>query len=329
MTALDLQTLAKKVGDDWIGGRYYDDAERDMDAQWARVIWPMIEGADFTRVLDLAAGHGRNTVRLLDHAERLVAVDINQSNVEVLSERFRERGNVEIVRNNGSDLRDVAGASITFLYSFDAMVHFDSDIIRAYVKEFRRVMKPGGRGFCHYSNNYHNPTGSYVDHPGWRNFMSRQLFEHWLTKQGFRIIRSRYLKGVLDVIDREDGECDAMTVFELPADAAPLGDFLVWEAGAEGGPSEGLRTEFDRLNGEVAGLDRQVAALNEHIEFLRGENAGLTGHVENLEKINRDLREEVRGLTEYKVYLKTHADGLEKMYAELQQQVRSLEQSRP
>ena len=129
MTALDLQTLAKKVGDDWIGGRYYDDAERDMDAQWARVIWPMIEGADFTRVLDLAAGHGRNTVRLLDHAERLVAVDINQSNVEVLSERFRERGNVEIVRNNGSDLRDVAGASITFLYSFDAMVHFDSDII--------------------------------------------------------------------------------------------------------------------------------------------------------------------------------------------------------
>jgi ubiquinone/menaquinone biosynthesis C-methylase UbiE len=337
MSTTDLQTLAKKVGDDWIGGRYYDDAERDMATQWKNVIWPLIEGSDFTQVLDLAAGHGRNTARLLDHAERLTAVDINQSNVDVLSERFRDRNNLEIVRNNGSDLRDVAGSSITFLYSFDAMVHFDSDIIRAYVKEFRRVMRPGARGFCHYSNNYHNPTGSYVDHPGWRNFMSRQLFEHWLTKQGFRVLKSRYLKGVLDTIEREDGECDAMTLFELPVNAEPMGDFLAWELGSVDGtgqgPSEGLRTEFERLNGEISGLTRQVALLEENLEFLRGENAGLRGHAKNLEQISRDLRQEVRGLTEYNEHLlvqidglKTHSEGLEKIRLELQDGVRSLEE---
>ena len=38
------------------------------------------------------------------------------------------------------------------------MVHFDSDVVRAYLKEFRRILKPGGHGFCHHSNY----TGSLV-----------------------------------------------------------------------------------------------------------------------------------------------------------------------
>ena len=311
MSNPDLQTLAKAVGDDWVAGKYYGDAERHMDVQWERVIWPMIKCSDFTVTLDLAAGHGRNTAKLLDHAERMIAVDINESNIETLTNRFRDQGNISLVQNNGSDLRDVAGASVTFLYSFDAMVHFDSDVVRAYVAEFRRVMKPGARGFCHYSNNASNPTGTYRDHPGWRNFMSRSLFEHWLSKQGFRVIESRYLKGVLTTIDHDDGDCDAITLFELPHSAEPLGEFLDFgrsESVANAGSNaaaQGWRAEFDRLTGEIQGQRAEI-------DKLKDSSAGFQRHAAGLEEINRQLREESGRLGGHRDSLLAKIDVLEK-----------------
>ena len=57
-------------------------------------------------------------------------------------------------------LADIPDGEATFVYSFDAMVYFDSDVVRAYLAEFRRVLAPSGTGFCHYSNYTGNPAGS-------------------------------------------------------------------------------------------------------------------------------------------------------------------------
>jgi ubiquinone/menaquinone biosynthesis C-methylase UbiE len=211
------EEIAAIVGRDWAEGPYYDDAERSMDVQWSAVIWPLIRGYNFARTLDLAAGHGRNTAKLLECAGTVIAVDINQSNVDFLQSRFDHNSRVHILKNNGADLREVESKSISFVYSFDAMVHFDSDVVRSYIKEFHRIMEPGAHGFCHYSNNYLNPTGSYRDHPGWRNYMSRSLFEHWLAKEGFEVVQSRYLQACCVLVDKDDGNTDAVTVFALPA----------------------------------------------------------------------------------------------------------------
>jgi len=199
-----LRTLAKTVGNDWTEGPYYDEAESVMDVQWQSVIWPLISGADFTCTVELAAGHGRNSEKLRPLADRLYVVDINVQNVEFLRHRFADFDNIAVVHNNGFDLVDVPDEVATFVYSFDAMVHFDSDVIRAYLGEFRRVLKSGGQGFCHYSNYTGNPTGSYRDHPGWRNFMSVPMFEHYLAKEGLRPVESR-LTG---------GDTDGITLFE-------------------------------------------------------------------------------------------------------------------
>jgi hypothetical protein len=40
---------------------YFVAAEERMEWQWHNVIWPFIEGSDFSAVLELACGHGRNT----------------------------------------------------------------------------------------------------------------------------------------------------------------------------------------------------------------------------------------------------------------------------
>lgn len=46
----------------------------------------------------------------------------------------------------------IDSGSISFVYSFDSMVHFDKSIIRAYLVEFARVMRGGATGFLHHSN---------------------------------------------------------------------------------------------------------------------------------------------------------------------------------
>lgn len=186
-----LLELARTVGKDWTEGPYYDEAEAAMEYQWQALIWPMISGADFACTVEVAAGHGRNSERLRQLAERLYLVDINSENIDFLKHRFAGSDGIVFVQNNGVDLAGIPDASATFVYSFDSMVHFDSDVVRAYLREFHRVLEPGGKGFCHYSNYTGNPTGSYRDHPGWRNFMSVPLFEHYLAKEGLTPIQSR------------------------------------------------------------------------------------------------------------------------------------------
>ena len=212
----ELADIAKQVGDDWVDGQYYDDAEAGMEAQWDKLIWPIIKNADFTSVVELAAGHGRNTARLLPLSNKLTAIDINQTNIDFMAKRFKghaDKAKLKLVRNDGAELAGVADASVSFGYCFDAMVHFDSDIVRAYIAEFNRVLKPDGLCFIHYSNNSSNPTGTYRAHPGWRNFMSRALFNHWVTKEGMEVVRTEFVKWNFNAVELDDGDTDAVTLF--------------------------------------------------------------------------------------------------------------------
>jgi ubiquinone/menaquinone biosynthesis C-methylase UbiE len=202
-----LIALAETVGRDWTEGPYYDEAELAMEEQWLGEIWPLIREVDFECTVELAAGHGRNSEKLRHLARHLYLVDINIENIDFLRRRFADATNITFVHNNGIDIGDVPSEAATFVYSFDAMVHFDSDVVRAYLREFHRVLRVGGHGFAHYSNYTENPTGSYKDHPGWRNFMSRELFEHYAAKEGLTPIVSKL----------RNGDADAMTLFRREA----------------------------------------------------------------------------------------------------------------
>ena len=98
--------LARSSGDPFRGGPYYDVAEPDMDRQWENLIWPMLKdkGIDFHCVLDLAAGHGRNSAKLRRQAARIIIVDINQENIDVCRERFEGDDRFVYVKNDGVSL---------------------------------------------------------------------------------------------------------------------------------------------------------------------------------------------------------------------------------
>ncbi|MGA2700834.1 MAG: class I SAM-dependent methyltransferase [Isosphaeraceae bacterium] len=192
---------------------YYDFAEPWMMEQWSSFIWPMIANLDFSCVLDLAAGHVRNSVKLIEFAGRIVLVDINQENIDYCRERFRGDPRFTFIKNDGVSLTGVADESVSLVYSFDSMVHFDSDVVREYLKESHRVLKPGGSGFIHHSNYTGDPAGEFMKAPGWRNFMSKELFAHYCLKCELEVVEQK-------VIDWGDPRLDCLSVFCKPIGSA-------------------------------------------------------------------------------------------------------------
>jgi SAM-dependent methyltransferase len=195
-----LSALAAYSGDPWQPSNpYFSRAEKDMAWLWKNVVFPFIEDCDFSESLDLAAGHGRNSPSLLERAKRLYITDIVPGNVEACRKRFADREEVTCFVNNGFDFRPMEDESLTFIYCFDAMVHFDSDVVRSYLRDAKRVLKPGGRAFLHHSN--------YTGGHDWRtnrcarNFMSKELFEHYALKEGLQIVRQKPINwaGVVDI----------------------------------------------------------------------------------------------------------------------------------
>lgn len=201
---------AQRIGDDWRDQPYYAEVEQYMDTAWSEMILPFLEGSDYTTVIDLAAGHGRNTRKLLEQAGRVLVTDINAENIAVCERRFAGDERVECFLGDGLTLEPVPDGHVTLVYCFDAMVHFDSDVVRSYLREFHRVLAPGGRAFVHHSNYTRNPGGDVHDNPQWRNFMSEALFAHYARKEGLRVLRSL-------VIDwPPDDALDCLTLLERP-----------------------------------------------------------------------------------------------------------------
>lgn len=183
-----LRDLALYSGDPWQpSNEYFDRAEAHMEKLWSDRIWPFIKDCDFSFTVDLAAGKGRNSVKLIELCNALYLMDINKSLVNHCRERFSSRSNVTYATGNGYDVTPVPDSWATLVYCFDAMVHFDSDVVRSYLKDLRRVLKPEGRAFLHHSN-LTSETSDWRTNTCARNFMSLELLAHYARKEGLSVI---------------------------------------------------------------------------------------------------------------------------------------------
>lgn len=201
-------------------GGYYASAEPFMESQWERTIWPIISGSDFTSVLELAPGHGRNTEKLRRIAKSITLVDVNRNCIEACRKRFgqaMESCSFHYFVNNGRSLSMVADESISFVYTFDSMVHFDKSVVREYVQEIARILQPGGKAFLHHSN-YGSiaPNSDWAHNPGNRSDMSAEIMRQYAQEQGLEIAFQR-LSGTQDGWGIDD--LDVLTLLRRPSDA--------------------------------------------------------------------------------------------------------------
>jgi 2-polyprenyl-3-methyl-5-hydroxy-6-metoxy-1,4-benzoquinol methylase len=192
------------------GGGYFTAAESVMAWQWENVIFPIIGQCDFTTTLEIGCGHGRNVEFLRKLAKTVVLLDVNDSCLAACRDRFgtaRDGCEFRYHRTVGNRLDGVADSSVTLVYSWDTMVHFDKLVVRDYVREIARVLRPGGHAFLHYSNQgAENPNSDCGDNDGHRGDMAPDLFASYARDSGLTIMLHR-LSGVRDGWGRDNLDC--------------------------------------------------------------------------------------------------------------------------
>lgn len=104
-----------------------------------------IEPAKDRTVLEIGCGIGRMTARLAELYGQVIGLDISATMLERARIVLRDAPNVRLVHGNGKDLAGIADASVDAVFSYIVLQHIPTaDGQLAYLREVRRVLRPGG-----------------------------------------------------------------------------------------------------------------------------------------------------------------------------------------
>jgi len=188
--------------------KYYDKVEEQTSAFWTQgsPFRDQFDLLDRDTVVELACGKGRHTERAVSLCGSIWATDTSIDALAELSERFKEVSTVRPLLVTGdSSLLEVRNESVTAVFCYDAMVHFEMLTVAAYLAEISRILRQGGKALLHHSNFTGNPTGKFTENPGWRNFMSADIVCHLASRNRMRVVSQT-------VIDWDIPELDMLTV---------------------------------------------------------------------------------------------------------------------
>jgi len=129
-------------------------------AQWFGTILPRLRTFVPTgTILEIAPGFGRWTQFLARLCDELVVVDLSTKCIEACRRRFAaDFPNIAYHVNDGRSLAMVPDDSVDLVFSFDSLVHVESEVLDAYLEQIATKLKPDGVAFLHHSN-----LGEYVD----------------------------------------------------------------------------------------------------------------------------------------------------------------------
>jgi ubiquinone/menaquinone biosynthesis C-methylase UbiE len=96
------------------------------------------------RALDFGCGVGRLSAALAGHFGEVVGVDISPPMLERARELDRGEGRCRFVLNEAADLSLFEDASFDLVLSSIVLQHLSPDLQRDYLREFVRVLRPGG-----------------------------------------------------------------------------------------------------------------------------------------------------------------------------------------
>jgi len=153
------------LGDEWS-----DPAAIGMDVGADEIV-PVLDRELFApflgacdTIVELGPGGGRFTAVLLPKCRRLLAADTSATMLAMLRRRFAGDARLECVPLDGQGLGPIADGSADAVFAFDVFVHLPQWDTFNYLREIRRVLRPGGKAVIHHGNVFSDL--------GWASFVS-------------------------------------------------------------------------------------------------------------------------------------------------------------
>jgi SAM-dependent methyltransferase len=188
----DINESVRQVGEPWKDSPYYANAEKQMHVFWqdGTPFRKLFDQLELTATVELACGHGRHASHIAGRCDRLALMDIHAENIDFCRSRLERFSNVEYYVNSGFDFQPLADKSLSAIFCYDAMVHFSPDIVRSYLHDASRVLRPGGMALFHHSNHPAPLHVPYSQNPHARNHMTVPLFASYAAEAGLLVKES-------------------------------------------------------------------------------------------------------------------------------------------
>lgn len=206
------------------GGVDFNYFEKADNKDWLNVFWnehsvfyALFNQLNLERTLEIACGSGRHSAMVVDRIKTLYLLDSSRGALELARRRFSNNHNVHYILNPGGmgiNSEALKNNSLTAIFSYDAMVHFEKRCVESYLKDSFIALQPGNLALFHHSNYDKNPKGEFTDNPGWRNYMNRELFKSMARKWGFEIVHSEIIS-----VSCQDSDC--ITLLRKPLCSIP------------------------------------------------------------------------------------------------------------
>jgi SAM-dependent methyltransferase len=200
-----------KIGGGWETEEFFATGRAEVGElmQWVATLAP---GLSRAAALDFGCGPGRLTLALGEQFEQATGVDVSPTMVELAGAAATAagRGNVDYRVSGDPDLRQFADASFDLVYSRLVLQHIPPALSRGYVREFVRVLRPGGLAV------FQVPSG--FAGPAWRRSASaiRQAALYRLLRQRDNQARIR-----MYCVPRDEVESDLRGAGAVLLDARP------------------------------------------------------------------------------------------------------------
>jgi SAM-dependent methyltransferase len=132
-----------KAGGKWDEAEFFRTGEADVEAllQWLAGNGIAVPRGD---ALDFGCGIGRLTQALAPHFATVTGVDISAPMIEVARRKNRHGERVRYLCNPRPDLAAFADGAFAFVGTVIVLQHMRCEYVLGYVREFLRVLRPGG-----------------------------------------------------------------------------------------------------------------------------------------------------------------------------------------
>lgn len=128
----------------WSREEFFATGKKEVDAVLARVRSLGLEPDPTSRALDFGCGVGRLTRALAPHFRECWGVDISSTMVANAIDYNRDVPNCHFCINQAEHLRIFPGHYFGFIYSSIVLQHIELKLVKRYLREMVRVLRPGG-----------------------------------------------------------------------------------------------------------------------------------------------------------------------------------------